>query len=219
MNELLNLPAWLVPGLIVLASILAAGIIMERAFKLLVQLKPLEEEELSHFQELLQADSYVPAYEFSEARSKSHPGFSQILPALERIESDPTGDSEYEMALELSQHIAARQLKRYLPTLGTISTISPLLGLLGTVTGMIKSFQAFAETNVQSNQLMGGIDEALITTSMGLIVAIPSLIAYNHFVSRANAYFEEANLLSDLLKQTISEKRQKGEQQHAKAIT
>ena len=62
---------------------------------------------------------------------------------------------------------------------------------------MIKSFHAFDANQVQNAQLVGGIDEALITTTPGLIVAIPALIAYNHLVNRVNLVAEETFLLGE----------------------
>ena len=73
------------------------------------------------------------------------------------------------------------ELERFLNTLGTIAGIAPLLGLLGTVTGIIKAFNAINQGGVgDPRALSGGIAEALITTAAGLIVAIPSLFAYRY---------------------------------------
>ena len=76
----------------------------------------------------------------------------------------------------------ARILERGLVILETIAGIAPLLGLLGTVLGMIRVFQVISEQGlVQTQSLSGGISEALITTVVGLSIAIPALIAYNYF--------------------------------------
>lgn len=96
-------------------------------------------------------------------------------------------------------------LERYLGVLGTIASISPLLGLLGTVTGMIKVFNVIAVRGVgHPGALAGGISEALITTATGLAVAIPSLVFYNYFVSKADGLIiemEKASLrMLDILK-------------------
>ena len=92
---------------------------------------------------------------------------------------------------ERARRTFASGLKRRLPALGTISTVAPLVGLLGTVTGMIKSFYAFEAQDAARPMLLGGIDEALITTCFGLIIAIPALIAYNTFAARVNALLDE----------------------------
>ena len=73
------------------------------------------------------------------------------------------------------------ELERFLNTLGTIAGISPLLGLLGTVTGIIRAFDAIQAGGMGNPQaLSGGIAEALVATAAGLCVAIPSLIAYRY---------------------------------------
>ena len=72
-----------------------------------------------------------------------------------------------------------------------IGNIAPLLGLLGTVTGMTASFhtiqvRAAAMNPVTPGDIAGGIWEALLTTVAGLVVAIPTFVAYNYFISRVN---------------------------------
>jgi biopolymer transport protein ExbB len=82
----------------------------------------------------------------------------------------------------------AHALERYLNTLGTIAAISPLLGLLGTVIGMIKVFSAISAQGLgNAGALAGGISEALLTTAAGLVVAIPSLMAYRYFRGKVDA--------------------------------
>jgi len=83
------------------------------------------------------------------------------------------------------------KLEGKLSALSTIAHITPLLGILGTVTGMINCFHSIqirsaAMTPVTSGDLAGGIAEALLTTVGGLMVAVPSYIIYNYFVSRIN---------------------------------
>ncbi len=75
-----------------------------------------------------------------------------------------------------------RQLERGLVIVETVASISPLLGLLGTVIGMIKVFQVISVEGLgQTQSLSAGISEALLTTVIGLSIAIPALIAYNYF--------------------------------------
>lgn len=85
---------------------------------------------------------------------------------------------------DTGRHVV-HELERFLNTLGTIAGISPLLGLLGTVTGIIKAFNAITVGAMgDPRALSGGISEALITTAAGLVVAIPSLIAYRYLRGR-----------------------------------
>ncbi len=82
----------------------------------------------------------------------------------------------------------AAELERFVPVLGTIASIAPLLGLLGTVGGMILTFQAIeAEGAGNVGSLAGGISQALITTFAGLSVGIPSLVANRYVLARVDA--------------------------------
>ena len=89
-------------------------------------------------------------------------------------------------------------LERYLTTLGTIASISPFLGLLGTVVGLLRVFEAISQEGGVTNvaNLSSGIQNALITTVAGLCVAIPSLVAYNHFARRAEDIILEVERIS-----------------------
>ena len=78
-------------------------------------------------------------------------------------------------------------LERNLNILGTMAVTAPLVGLLGTVWGIMRAFHDMALVGSAAPTVVaGGIAEALITTAVGLVVAVPSLIAYNHFVRRMN---------------------------------
>jgi len=77
------------------------------------------------------------------------------------------------------------RLERYLPVLATVAQVTPLVGFLGTVTGMIKIFMVIQTTQLATpGQLAGGVWEALLTTAGGLVVAIPTYVAYNYLVGR-----------------------------------
>jgi biopolymer transport protein ExbB len=83
-------------------------------------------------------------------------------------------------------------LERNIGILLTIANLSPLLGLLGTVSGMIKTFNAISVQGVGGpGPLAGGIAEALITTATGLLVAIPTLVAYRFLIDKAQVLIFE----------------------------
>ncbi len=88
--------------------------------------------------------------------------------------------------------IASRELRRHLLwayPLAVVATLSPLLGLLGTVIGMIEAFDVVVVVGMGDAKAMaGGISKALITTMMGLTIAIPALFAYHFFKSRTNFF-------------------------------
>ena len=83
-----------------------------------------------------------------------------------------------------------RYLSRYLQLLATVANIAPLLGLLGTVIGMIKAFMVIQQMGgkVNASVLAGGIWEAMLTTALGLGVALPTMLAYSYLISRVDAY-------------------------------
>src|SRR5215467_7094126 len=81
---------------------------------------------------------------------------------------------------DTGRHVV-HELERFLNTLGTIAGVSPLLGLLGTVTGIIRAFNAIEAGGMgDPRALSGGIAEALICTAAGLLVAIPSYVAFRY---------------------------------------
>jgi len=97
-----------------------------------------------------------------------------------------TRDIMMERLEDTGRHVT-HELERFLNTLGTIASISPLLGLLGTVTGIIRAFNAISlEGTGDPRVLSGGIGEALIATAAGLCVAIPSLFAYRILRGKVN---------------------------------
>lgn len=111
---------------------------------------------------------------------------------------------EIELSLQDASAHELAELERGLPILATVAMIAPLLGFLGTVTGMINSFEALASVGLNNPAAVAsGISEALITTAAGLMIAIPVQMAYNYFVTRVNGTVRNmeaaANLLLDAL--------------------
>ena len=90
-----------------------------------------------------------------------------------------------------------QELERHLAGIATIASIAPLLGFLGTVTGMIKAFMQIQRLggNVNPSVLAGGIWEALVTTAVGLAIAIPAVAFYNWFVARGATIYENVEEL------------------------
>ncbi len=103
------------------------------------------------------------------------------------------------------------RLERGLVVLATVANVAPLLGFLGTVTGMIKSFDALQEAGLSDPGLVaGGISEALITTATGLAVAIPVQIAYNYFMSRISKFVRDIETAANMLLETFTEMERTG---------
>lgn len=91
-------------------------------------------------------------------------------------------------AIEETGRAVAHKLEQYLPTLGTIATVAPLLGLLGTVIGMVELFGSFTNSGHDVAQFARGISVALYNTAAGIVVAVPSMIAYRYFRSKVDGF-------------------------------
>ena len=88
-------------------------------------------------------------------------------------------------ALDIAAQSEESYLNRHMTFLATVASVSPYIGLLGTVWGIISAFQSLTQTSQATIALVApGIAEALVATAMGLLAAIPALIAYNYFSER-----------------------------------
>lgn len=117
-----------------------------------------------------------------------------------------------EKAMEDSIAAQSARLQRKIDYLQLIGTLAPMLGLLGTVWGMIQAFQNFeTKVNPQVSELAPGIYGALVTTLLGLSVAVPALAAYAFFRNRIDEYVaraaEEAVHIFANYKRTTSSRR------------
>ncbi len=90
-------------------------------------------------------------------------------------------------AMESAAADEIRRMRRFMGVLDTMITVAPLLGILGTVTGIISSFEMLGSTGIEHPQAVtAGIAQALITTAAGLGIAILSVFPYNYFNSRVD---------------------------------
>jgi len=171
--------------LIILSSILAFGVVIERIYNL-NRARIDANKFMDEITAVLKRNKIIEAIEMCNRT----PGpISHIIKAgiLKHDRSKP----EIKEAVEEAAQLEIPRLERHLPILATIAHITPLLGLLGTVSGMIKSFQviqqkALAMAPVNPGDLAGGIWEALLATLAGLAVAIPTYVAYNYLVSQVD---------------------------------
>jgi biopolymer transport protein ExbB len=93
------------------------------------------------------------------------------------------GDTEEKLHIALSEQ--RLQLERHLGFLGTMGNTAPLIGLLGTVWGIMRAFHDMARTGSAGPSVVAaGVAEALFTTAAGLLVAVPAVMIYNHFVRK-----------------------------------
>ena len=123
----------------------------------------------------------------SQRRKLDQPGNNPLGRILKVYQNNPQADTET-LELKLSEAILHEtpRISRMLMLLKIIAVVAPLLGLLGTVTGMIITFQAITLYGTGDPKLIaGGLSQALMTTVMGLIVAIPTVLMHTLVASRA----------------------------------
>ncbi len=108
------------------------------------------------------------------------------------------GLTDVEKAIESAGSIEMAHLEKGLVVLASVSSIAPMLGFLGTVSGMIRAFgEIAAAKNVDASLVAGGIQEALITTATGLVIAIPIQMANNYYIAKIGRFvtdMEEASM-------------------------
>lgn len=185
--------------LIIIASILAFGVVIERMYHL-NKARIDAGKFMDGITNILKRNKIIEAIEMCNAT----PGpIAHIVKAgiLKHDRSKP----EIREAVEEAARLEIPRMEKHLPVLATIAHIAPLLGLVGTVTGMIKSFQviqqkAAAMVPVNPGDLAGGIWEALLATLAGLAVAIPTYVAYNYLVSQVdNLVYDMETSATDLV--------------------
>lgn len=115
--------------------------------------------------------------------------------------------AEIERLVEETGQDYFNRLERFLPFLDTTTTVSPLLGLLGTIIGMVGTFNAIAGQANRSNTdaVLSGVGEALYATATGLVVAIVSFLAYNFFTARLRTVTAETEQAATKLFNVLAE--------------
>jgi biopolymer transport protein ExbB len=113
-------------------------------------------------------------------------------------------------AMEAAAQAEIPVLKSRLGVLDTIVTLAPLLGLLGTVVGMIGSFDVMADVGIgHPHTVTGGVAEALIATATGLLIAILTLVSYNYFTARVEREMDRMEHFSSTLELMLHEHAEK----------
>ena len=139
--------------------------------------------------------------------------FGRIIKTLVKNKHCSTADLSM-MAGDISSRELKIQMQRAYP-LAVVATISPLIGLMGTVIGMIGAFDAVAHANTMGDPsiMAESISYALVTTAMGLIIAVPALALYHFFRIRTNSF---ALMLEEQVNDLINDWFMNGEDYHAR---
>ncbi|MEM6911419.1 MAG: MotA/TolQ/ExbB proton channel family protein [Verrucomicrobiota bacterium] len=147
--------------------------------------------------------------------SRSNQAISHVMnKTLDFVTKNP--ETDFDEAREVAEAEGTRQaglLNQRITYLNDIGSIAPMVGLLGTVLGMIKSFNEIAETaqiGARQMDFAGGVSEALITTASGLVVGIPALVFYSYFRGRVQSYVSELEAAATHLMALFSAQQKRG---------
>ena len=198
MLEIIIAAGWPIYPLI-LASIVAIAIIVERAWTLRSELIAPSNLLPEVKKWLVQGGVTKETCDKLQAHSMLGEIFASAL-------SNFTSSREIiKESIEESGRAVAHKLEKNLSTLGTIATVSPLLGLLGTVIGMVELFGAFnaAGSGHDVAQFAKGISVALYNTAGGIVVAVPAMISYRYFRAKIDGLIlemeQQANKLVEII--------------------
>jgi biopolymer transport protein ExbB len=172
--------------IIMILSVISLGVILERMYNLY----RARIDSQKFMDEIINSLKHNKIIESIEMCNKTPGPIAHIIKAgiLKHDRSRP----EIKEAIDEAAQLEIPRMEKHLPMLATIAHIAPLLGLLGTVSGMIKAFQviqykAAAMTPVNPGDLAAGIWESLLATLAGLLVAIPTYVAYNYLVNQVDS--------------------------------
>jgi biopolymer transport protein TolQ len=184
--------------LLLLASVWSWAVIIDKSLRLMRLVRRAKSFERQFWSGAPLDDLYRQL-----AKRPDHPMALMFATAMEEWRESPkTTDVSFNRGLvgrigqvmDLTRDREVGSLEANLSWLGTVASTAPFLGLLGTVWGIMNSFEAIAATKNSTLAVVApGIAEALFTTALGLIAAIPALIAYNKLSGSIDSY---ANRLS-----------------------
>lgn len=126
-----------------------------------------------------------------------HSGFKEFIRARKQgsVVIEPI-----QRVMQITHAKEAEKLEKHLPFFASVGSIAPYVGLFGTVWGIMTSFQALGHAQQATIAMVApGISEALVATALGLFTAIPAVIAYNRYTTRANDLLNRFDLFQEEL--------------------
>lgn len=181
--------------LIILLSIVALGLVIDYALTIR-RSKILPPKDIAVLRKLIQDHSF---HELNNLDREKASFLSQVV--ISGLKEVDAGYQAVIKAMEDASEALSARIARKIEHLNVIGNISPMMGLLGTVIGMLRCFNEISQLTgaIEPKQLAGGIFEALVTTCMGLIVAIPALYFFAIFKNRVDEFTGEAALTAEEL--------------------
>ena len=190
---------------LLVSALIALTVIIERiyVFQKVYQTSP--EFIASVFKQIL-AGQFKEA-ENSCTNSKT-PVASVLAAGIEHLDNPI---EEMELSMKNQAEAWVPLLEKRVDIIDTVITAAPLMGLLGTITGMMASFQVLSEKGVnEPNAITGGVAEALIATATGLVIALFCLVAYNYLTARVKTYiYEVESVASRLVEARLATQRRR----------
>jgi biopolymer transport protein ExbB len=158
-------------------SIIAIALIIERS----IFWVRLNRRQRKVMQDILRTYRQAPVDVYPKLRQNLDLPVARIF--LEALEIEGASPKQFHLALASAMQAELPHLRRFSTVFATIISVSPLLGLLGTILGLIASFDAIQLGDIGANAgaVTGGISEALVSTAAGLVVAIGTLLFANLF--------------------------------------
>lgn len=146
---------------------------------------------------------------------RSSPVLSVLFAGIKHFENPLA-----EMELSMKNHAEAwiPLLEKRIEVIDTVITAAPLMGLLGTITGMMSSFQVLSEKGVnEPHAITGGVAEALIATATGLVIALLCLVAYNYLSAQIKlCVYDLESIASRLVEIRLASQREAPAEKHSK---
>ena len=198
--------------LIILLSLFVTAVIIAQLFSIrLARLAP--DDQINALDQLLASHNIRGAIEYCEADGNRSLLTRVLGGALIRCARSPFGYLELKNAVEERGDQEVARLQRMTDIVGLVASIAPMLGLLGTVVGMVGAFDTISavEGPVRPDSLAGNISEALITTVMGLIVAIPCTAVYTFLRNRIDALITDIGDIIERLTAHIEQHQSPGQ--------
>ena len=155
------------------------------------------------FSQFLEEDNLTEAIKLAESYKKSHVALvlggalGEVKPLIQDGSVTVSDINSAERAVERNMLLEITNLKRGLAVLATVGATAPFVGLLGTTIGIINAFQGMSKSGSGGLAAIGGgISEALATTALGLLAAIPAVWAYNYFQTKIDNLTVEMTYVS-----------------------
>jgi biopolymer transport protein ExbB/TolQ len=143
----------------------------------------------------------------------STPAARVLLAGLKNLDKGPGAVEEILIGKRISEKF---HMEKKLVVLGTLGNNAPFIGLFGTVLGIIKAFHDLSRAaNPNPSVVMAGVSEALVATAVGLLVAIPAVIAYNYFQRRVKEFVTQMDAASQIVLVYIKSEG-RGQKEHAR---